>query len=121
MKACTFLVPLSVLILSGCDQQQHPVPTKIEVPTPPTHRFENVSVLGATGVALDTVTGQWCRTWEWQYTGKPDATGLNTLPTCLSLYQQTVGDSVTDLFYDKDSGKLVPRAEWLKTHPNPNH
>ena len=84
-----FAVPLiATMLLSGCAQ----TPTKPTAPKaerPPIHRFESVSPTGSLGVALDTATGQWCRTWDWSYKSTTLSGGLDTLRTCLSLYQQT--------------------------------
>ena len=54
---------------SSCDQSTKS--TEKQRRYPPIHRFENASSAGVTGVALDTVTGQLCKTWEWAY--KSDA------------------------------------------------
>jgi len=72
---------------TGCDQS--PKPAAKERHYPPIHRFETVSSNGVSGVALDTVTGQWCKTWDWFYKSDALSGGLDTLPTCLSLYNQT--------------------------------
>jgi len=45
-----------------------------------------ISATGNLGIALDTMTGRWCRTWEWEYKNKPGEFGLNTLPTCYELF-----------------------------------
>lgn len=91
MKLAACLLALAIFLdqPTGCDQ--HPKP---EAPTakhyPPVHRFINVpGSFNATDVALDTVTGQLCRTWVWQYRSDkdPNAGGLDTLPTCLSIFQ----------------------------------
>ncbi len=66
-------------------------------PTTPIRRF--VLVTRAPGVAFDTQTGQLCRTWDWQVTGKEPPLDPTTggfpqrqlgefSPTCLSVYQQ---------------------------------
>jgi hypothetical protein len=70
----------------GCDDAK---PTPAPTPPPPINRFVPVANHGSSDVALDTATGQLCRTWEWQYRGanNPMAGGIDTLPTCLSLYQ----------------------------------
>jgi hypothetical protein len=111
MRIAAFLVASLLLQqANGCDQTTKvvtPSPAPALDPIPPAHRFENVSVLGATGVALDTVTGQWCRTWDWYYKAKPDSDSLNTLPTCLSLFQQKWGPAAT-LQYNPATQKLEP-------------
>jgi hypothetical protein len=88
MRSAAFLLPALILLQSdACDQKNasSPSPAKHFL-TRPAHRFENVSSTGNLGVALDTMTGRWCRTWDWNYIGKPDANGLNTLPTCYELF-----------------------------------
>ena len=100
MKAAACALALIFLLDDpvGCDKPQaKPV---IEAKHyPPIHRFENVTSTGQLGVALDTVTGQWCKTWEWVYRGNAQSLsgGLDTLPTCLSLYRQ-VPQTDTDPF-----------------------
>jgi len=86
MKIVTYF--FAFILLSGCDQTP-PKPAQAKSERPPIHRFESVSPTGSLGVALDTATGQWCRTWDWSYKTPTLSGGLDTLPTCLSLYQQT--------------------------------
>ena len=78
---CT-LAALMLQQSSGCDQ-----PKAAPIPKPPLHRFENVFGLNGSGVALDTVTGQWCRTWEWSYKADSMSGGLDTLPLCYSIFK----------------------------------
>jgi hypothetical protein len=99
--AACLVVSLFLISLAGCDQ---PAPTPKEHHVPPIHRFENVSTTGATGVALDTVTGQWCKTWEWVYKADSMSGGLDTLPTCLSLYNLTDAQAEYDSI-KKGAGK----------------
>lgn len=93
-----------MIFLLGCEdinkhtsKQSQPAITKVP-PKRPIHRFVALSKFGG-DVAFDSQTGQLCRTWDWQLTGKqptPDpSTGsvpqlkLGQLaPTCLSLYDQ---------------------------------
>src|SRR5438309_9126368 len=99
-----------VLFLSlsfvGCDELNKPQSTTAqgtEAPTPPkqplarrvnvcdaTNRFHLTEAypLGEkTGLALDSCTGQLCRTWDWGYSDKRHAQGsLDSVPTCVSLY-----------------------------------
>lgn len=94
MKIATYLLTSLLLYQqsNGCDQTQtQPKVGPAKMERPPIHRFENVSLPSSPGVALDTVTGQLCRTWEWVYREKnaPGRGGLDTLPTCLSIYQGT--------------------------------
>jgi hypothetical protein len=81
----------SLLLLqqtNGCDQPQQKPAEQPKPQRPPTHRFEAVPTVGAQGIALDTVTGQWCRTWDWMPRDpKAPVDGLNTIPTCFSLFQ----------------------------------
>src|SRR5216683_679408 len=69
----------------GCDQAKPtPKPAKI---TFPIHRFERPASV-APDIALDTLTGQYCKTWEWKYKKSELAptADLQDLPTCLSLF-----------------------------------
>jgi hypothetical protein len=87
--ACLF----AVLLLqqpTGCNEQ--PKVAEKARHSPPIRRFENVSSPGSPGIALDTVTGQYCRTWEWTYKANELNGGLDTLPTCLSIFQNTPSD-----------------------------
>jgi hypothetical protein len=86
------------LCLAACDKL---TPSTITVKVPdqgehfPTRRFELVE--HDANVAFDTQTGQLCKTWGWQPTGKPVKVDPDTgsaprrslgefAPTCLSLY-----------------------------------
>lgn len=86
MKAAAILV--AVLFLQqpdGCDEHQAPKETS-QPKEPPIRRFEPVTSHGLIDVALDTKTGQLCRTWDWVYKNNPMAADLNDLPTCYSLF-----------------------------------
>jgi len=53
------------------------------------HRFTNVDVPLAKGdVALDTCTGQLCKTWDWVSTVKSMQNGYQQLPLCSTLAEQ---------------------------------
>lgn len=84
------LLALSAFLLqqpSGCDQHEQ-APSEPAKPSQPLlRRFEAVATHGSADVALDTKTGQLCRTWDWAYKDNPSATDLNELPTCYSIYQ----------------------------------
>lgn len=100
MKANAALVVLCLLPLIGCKPQQPTASTQSRVApmhNSPIRRFENVSPSDGLGVALDTETGQWCRTWDWTYKGNAMRFDLNTLPLCKSLYDSNPG-SGTDWF-----------------------
>lgn len=69
----------------GCNQQTAAKKDN-SASEPPIRRFEPVVTHGSSDVALDTKTGQLCRTWEWQYKNDPTANDLNDLPTCYSIF-----------------------------------
>jgi hypothetical protein len=85
---------LSALLLlqqpSGCNEASKPVANVRH--NLPIHRFENVSNPQSPGIALDTVTGQYCKTWEWTYKAEALNGGLDTLPTCLSIFKSAPSD-----------------------------
>ena len=82
IAACLFALALVLNQSNGCDQ-----PSKSAVKhLSSIHRFENVSSPTSPGIALDTVTGQYCKTWEWSYRVQSMNGGLDTLPTCLSIF-----------------------------------
>jgi len=72
---------------TACDWQSRPVPQ----PKPPYQRFiaaprepsnlEDVPWVGS--LALDTKTGQLCKTYEWSWRTNPWA----SIPRCLDLYK----------------------------------
>jgi hypothetical protein len=89
MAGMKILLPILALVLlqsDGCDTQTKPSqPAQSERPM---RRFEAVSTHGTADVALDTVTGQLCRTWDWGFKN-PSAVGtadIQNLPTCYSIY-----------------------------------
>jgi hypothetical protein len=87
MKRLISLVML--LAVAGCDAPVPAVPDPPAAEKQPTpHRFVNIGGMGQTGVALDTTTGQWCKTWVWAYTVPSQQGGLDTLPLCVSLLQE---------------------------------
>lgn len=97
MKTAVLLVPALLLLQSdACDRRPAPVAatTKHYIERP-SHRFENVTSTGSLGVALDTMTGKWCRTWEWEFVGKPESKGLNTLPTCYEIFIEDPSETET--------------------------
>jgi hypothetical protein len=86
----------SVLVLVwGIGNEQPNKPVEAAKPLegakhfPPLHRFENVSSPQSPGIALDTVTGQYCKTWEWTYKTATMNGGLDTVPTCLRIFRET--------------------------------
>jgi hypothetical protein len=93
MKAGICLIGLALFLdgPNGCDQSSKPASP---APQPvaktkhyPLHRFENVPSTQSPGIALDTVTGQFCRTWDWTYKIKTLNGGLDELPTCVSIFR----------------------------------
>ena len=86
MKIAFAVLSFAVLLfqVDSCDKPKPaPKPSKI---TYPIRRFEH-SAGTDSGLAMDTLTGQLCKTWEWVYTS-PNAPShdMQTLPTCLSLF-----------------------------------
>jgi hypothetical protein len=100
MKAAAGLFVLLLLFQQpdGCDQSPKPTPPAAkESRLPPLHRFENVSSPASPGIALDTVTGQYCKTWDWTYKTPSFNGGLDTVPTCLSIFQSTPSSPIDPL------------------------
>lgn len=91
MKSAYLFALLLLQQPSGCNQA--PKSAEKAHHNPPIHRFENVPSAGVAGVALDTVTGQYCKTWEWSYKAEALSGGLDTLPTCLSIFQSTPSET----------------------------
>ncbi len=89
MKAAVTLATAMLVFQQslGCNQSTKPVEKVRHYP--PIHRFVNVPSSVSPGVALDTVTGQYCKTWDWAYNNASLKGGLDTLPTCLSIFQGT--------------------------------
>jgi hypothetical protein len=89
MKAFILLAAsiLAIQAPSGCDSTAKPAVKPVEHHVPPAHRFENVPGIAGDGIALDTVTGQWCRTWEWHYKVASMSGGLDTLPLCIDIFR----------------------------------
>src|SRR5208282_3742613 len=106
MKKTTLIVlfVLFLLPIVGCDdiaKQAGYVPAKTSAkPTPapaPRHPIHRFVLTQSGGVALDTQTGQICKTWDWEPIGKqpaPDPVSGTVAPrafgefspTCISLY-----------------------------------
>jgi hypothetical protein len=87
MKVTALLATVFLVLQDpiGCDQKKPPKEAA-QPKEPPIRRFEPVTSHGTSDVALDTKTGQLCRTWDWVYKNRPDAADLNDLPTCYSIY-----------------------------------
>lgn len=97
-RALEILLFCSVFLV-GCEDIDHPADTKPPNPThvepvqhtcAVDHRFEKTDVYPITlraDIALDTCTGNLCRTWNW--TAKQSGTVWSTyedLPLCSSLH-----------------------------------
>lgn len=81
------------LSTTGCDQLEHassqssPRPSVAsETRTHPIGRFEKIQNFRV-DVALDTQTGQLCKTWPWQSTNRNSVDPYETLPTCDVLHK----------------------------------
>jgi len=80
----------AVLLLSAvaCDQlatETETGPRPTENRSHPIGRFEKIQNFRV-DVALDTQTGQLCKTWEWQSTNRNTPDPYENLPTCAFLY-----------------------------------
>ena len=108
MKVAFFVLAFVLVVLDdplGCDKPPAKPVVAQAKRYPPIHRFENVSNQSP-GIALDTVTGQYCKTWEWTYKVNAMNGGLDTLPTCLSIFQSTPSDTNGTKTGDKEIDSL---------------
>lgn len=78
----TGIALLLALLLQGCTEltQAPPPPASPQ----PYQRFVPVAASDR-DFALDTKTGQLCKTWNWSIANSP----LSSLPQCIELYNQT--------------------------------
>ncbi len=86
-----FVLPLALALLASdtdCDKQKTPdvVSPRPMVLRHVARRFELVEK-SQPGVALDTVTGQYCRTWDWAYVNRPEDKSFSTLQLCIDIYR----------------------------------
>lgn len=83
------LAVLLLLATVACDQLAKETETGPTRPTEnrshPIGRFEKIQNFRV-DVALDTQTGQLCKTWEWQSTNRNSPDPYENLPTCAFLY-----------------------------------
>jgi hypothetical protein len=84
------MLMLGMVIMLGendCDtsQQKSSQPLVIQKKSHPINRFMKADSSEG-DVALDTKTGQLCRTWEWQSKNRTEVNARENLPLCLSLY-----------------------------------
>ncbi len=102
MRIAATVAILAILQQTGCDNQPKPMPIVPAKPRPPIHRFVLTRFPADSGVAFDTQTGQICRTWEWQPSGKAADADPNTggvpqrrvgefAPTCITIYEKYPG------------------------------
>jgi hypothetical protein len=105
--ACLFLALMSAIVLTGCDDLQQQAKPEVKQEPPPTkvvHHFDPIS-RSEGNLAVDTATGQMCKTWEWVCT-KPtyynprtkqfedlssygmSCSAIATMPTCKSLSEK---------------------------------
>lgn len=103
IRVAILTTSLSLGVLTGCDQLAQ-TPTKgaraavAENPCPTVkggdpNRFKTVDVYPVgmrQNLALDSSTGQMCRTWNWQTGG--GRSPYNGFPTCASLSGQPEGE-----------------------------
>ena len=87
------LVVVILLPMTGCEQlaeqskPSSPAPSSVpERLSHPIGRFEKIQNFRV-DVALDSQTGQLCKTWEWQSTNRNTPDPYETLPTCDLLYK----------------------------------
>ncbi len=81
-KVIPSCVVFSLLSLVACHKEaapKSPMETAL-TESPGVQRFMPVQF--DDGVALDTQTGRLCKTWNWNYLGEKQGTGLDALETC---------------------------------------
>lgn len=86
-----FVIWMAILLAqSDCDntkQSAPPVQSVERKPSHPINRFEKIQNFRV-DVALDTKTGQLCKTWEWQSTNRQNPDSYENLPLCVDLYNR---------------------------------
>jgi hypothetical protein len=96
------LLVASLLLMgqSAClPERSKQTPAPAPMVQQPYQRFVRIASFpaGQLNWALDTKTGQVCRTWDWQVVGeKPNPKGLQidlSTPTCLELYKADAADT----------------------------
>lgn len=103
--ACLLVALMSAIVLTGCDDpQQSKSPVKPEPPPRVVHHFDPIA-RSEGNLAVDTATGQMCKTWEWvcpnptYYNPRTklyedvssygmSCSAIATMPTCKSLSEQ---------------------------------
>jgi|HubBroStandDraft_2_1064218.scaffolds.fasta_scaffold16163_4 hypothetical protein len=103
--ACLSVALMSAIVLTGCDDlQQAKPPVKPDPPPTVVHHFDPIA-RSEGNLAVDTATGQMCKTWEWACT-KPtyynprtkqfedvssygiSCSAIENMPTCKSLSEK---------------------------------
>jgi hypothetical protein len=90
MNRLILLVAAGVFLV-GCNDTPQPSNEKPQAEnsvSTPFRRFEPAFSTDGYGIALDTVTGRWCKTWNWtMHPTNPTLMGLNDLPLCADIYE----------------------------------
>src|SRR5215469_10009797 len=117
----------------ACDQltkETETSPRPVENRSHPIGRFEKLQNFRV-DVALDTQTGQLCKTWGWASTNRNNPDPYENLPTCESLYknfppveEQSIGvrtgtdNSNGKRVFSCDDGKTWNWADGSGTRPS---
>ena len=89
MRRPILAITILLAIATGCDQladRPQPSARPSESHPHPIGRFEKLQNFRV-DVALDTQTGQLCKTWQWESTNRKSPDPYENLPTCESLYK----------------------------------
>jgi len=88
-KSRLVLLVVAGVFLIGCNDVPQPSNEKLQTEnrsTTPFRRFEPAFSTDGYGIALDTVTGRWCKAWNWtMHPTNPTLMGLNDLPLCADI------------------------------------
>lgn len=113
---------LCIFILSCDDQKvashQTPCLSESSKTAPLFRRFEPAFSTDGFGISLDTVTGQWCKSWNWKmHLRDAVLSGLNKLPLCSELLNSDKRDPLGILGSPQDSITGAPAD--VKDKPDP--
>jgi hypothetical protein len=86
MKILVLFAALLLQQANGCDPPAKP-PAPAAMTKHPIQRFVPVEAALHEGVALDTVTGRLCRTWNWSYKEPSLNGGMDNLIACYQIYK----------------------------------
>jgi hypothetical protein len=88
---------IGVVFLIGCNDTPPPStekPQAVSRTDKPLQRFEPAFSTDGYGIALDTVTGRWCKAWNWtMHPTNSTLLGLNDLPLCSDIYTNASKDT----------------------------